>query len=157
MWQHLDDPTDFILSMLVNGDHTIGQDYYWSSLIACMPGVCKKANENCQNRYLKVHWCRFENLSICLCSYKNTILKVSHSESKEFSSYSPVNSVFFLKSRLIFNVFYCFCMFVNKHFAYLYCAYLKRWKVLKCTICVVLIFIWRWMHCKIFMSALVYL
>ena len=29
----------------------------------------------------------------------------------------PVEFVFFLKSRLIFNIFYCFCMFVNKHFA----------------------------------------
>ena len=41
----------------------------------------KNVNENWQNPYLKVHWCRFENLSICLCSYKNTLLKVTHSES----------------------------------------------------------------------------
>ena len=27
---------------------------------------------------LKVHWCRFENFPICLCSYKNTILKISY-------------------------------------------------------------------------------
>ena len=26
---------------------------------------------------------------------------------------------FFLKIRLLFNIFYCFCMFVNKHFIYL--------------------------------------
>ena len=31
-------------------------------------------------------------------------------------SYSPVKFVFFLKSRLIFNRFYCFCTFVNKHY-----------------------------------------
>ena len=31
--------------------------------------------------------------------------------------------VFFLKSRLTFNIFYCFCMFVNKHFIYLRCVY----------------------------------
>ena len=30
-----------------------------------------------------------------------------------------------LKSRLIFNIFYCFSMFVNKFFIYLTCAYLK--------------------------------
>ena len=29
----------------------------------------------------------------------------------------PVKLAFFLKSRLLFNIFYCFCMFVNKHFA----------------------------------------
>ena len=28
-------------------------------------------------------------------------------------SYSPVKFAFFLKSRLIFNIFYCFCMFAN--------------------------------------------
>ena len=32
-------------------------------------------------------------------------------------SYSPVKFVFFLKSRQLFNVFYRFNMFVNKHFA----------------------------------------
>ena len=36
---------------------------------------------------------------------------------KEFSSYLPVNFRFFLKSRLPFNIFYCFCMFINKHFS----------------------------------------
>ena len=28
----------------------------------------------------------------------------------------PWNLFFFIKSRLIFKIFYCFCMFVNKHF-----------------------------------------
>ena len=28
---------------------------------------------------LKIHYCRFENLSICLCSYKNNTLKILHS------------------------------------------------------------------------------
>ena len=32
------------------------------------------------------------------------------------SSYLPAKFVFFLKSRLLFNIFYSFCMFVNKHF-----------------------------------------
>ena len=31
-------------------------------------------------------------------------------------SYSPANFVPFLKSRLLFSAFYCFCMFVSKHF-----------------------------------------
>ena len=66
---------------------------------------------------LKVHWCRFENLTIYSNSYKNNTMKNSHSWPQEFSSYSSVKFVFFLKSRLIFNVFYCFCMFVNKDFA----------------------------------------
>ena len=33
---------------------------------------------------------------------------------------------FFLKSRLLFNIFYCFCMFINKHFIYLGSVYLKK-------------------------------
>ena len=35
------------------------------------------------------------------------------------SSYLSAKFVFFLKSRLLFNIFYCFCIFVNKHFIYL--------------------------------------
>ena len=57
-----------------------------------------------------------------LRSYKNNTLKISHSESQEFSSYLPVKFVNFLKSRLIFNIFYCFWMFINKLFTYLTCA-----------------------------------
>ena len=30
-------------------------------------------------------------------------------------SYSPVKFVFFLKSRLLFNLFHCLCLFANKH------------------------------------------
>ena len=68
---------------------------------------------------LKVNQCRFENLSICSicsCSHENNTLNISSSYSQEFSSYLPVNFVFFLKSKLLFNVFHCFCMFVNKLF-----------------------------------------
>ena len=36
--------------------------------------------------------------------------------------------IFFLKSRLLFNAFYCFCMFVNKHFGYLKCPYFQNGK-----------------------------
>ena len=39
-----------------------------------------------------------------------------------------------LKSRLIFNMFYCFWIFVNKLFTYLTCAYLKKKKVFSCKI-----------------------
>ena len=35
--------------------------------------------------------------------------------------------VFSLKNGLLFNLF-CFCMFVNRHFTYLRCAYLKKKK-----------------------------
>ena len=42
----------------------------------------------------------------------------SSSESSAFFvTISKINFVFFVKDRLIFNVFYCFCMFVNKYFA----------------------------------------
>ena len=40
--------------------------------------------------------------------------------------YITVKFVNFLKSRLIFNLFYCFWMFVNKLFTYLTCAYLEK-------------------------------
>ena len=36
---------------------------------------------------------------------------------KRISSYSPAQFIFFLKSRLLLNVFHCFCMFLNKYFA----------------------------------------
>ena len=38
----------------------------------------------------------------------------------------PLNFVLFLKCRLLFNIFYCFCMFVNKHFRYLRCAITQK-------------------------------
>ena len=40
----------------------------------------------------------------------------------------PVEFVNSLKSRLIFNIFYCFWMLENKFFIYLTCPYLKKWK-----------------------------
>ena len=39
---------------------------------------------------------------------------------------------FFLKSMLLFNMFYFFCLFVNKHFIYQGCGYLKKYTVLYC-------------------------
>ena len=41
-------------------------------------------------------------------------------------SYLPLKFTFFLKCRLIFHVFFWFCIFVNKHFPYLKYAYLKK-------------------------------
>ena len=32
----------------------------------------------------------------------------------------------FSKSRLLFNIFYCYCLFVNKHFIYLGCIFHKN-------------------------------
>ena len=52
------------------------------------------------------------------------MLKILHS-SYELASYSPVKFANFLKSSLIFNIFYC----LNKLFTFLTCAYLKKYKV----------------------------
>ena len=52
---------------------------------------------------------------------------------------------------------FCWCMFVNKHFAYLECPYLKKWKVvLHCEICYT-IFNMKKNILNIFISTLVYL
>ena len=83
---------------------------------------------------------------MCSYSYKNNTLKISHSKSEEFSSYLPLRFVHFLKSRLIFNIIYCFLMFVNKLFMYLTCANLQH-----------IIFIWKRRYWQIFRSALAYL
>ena len=71
-------------------------------------------------------------ISPYVCVHLNNTLKISHSESWEYSSYSLVTFVNFLKSRLLFNVFYHFCMFVNKHFIYLRCTYLTQWESMCC-------------------------
>ena len=47
-------------------------------------------------------------------------------------SYSSAKFVFFLKSMLLLNIFYCFCIFINKHFAY-------------CTICY---YAWNYFYVK---------
>ena len=44
---------------------------------------------------------------------------------KILSIYLPVKFINSLKSKLIFNIFYCFGMFVNILFTYLTCAHLK--------------------------------
>ena len=106
-------------------------------------------------KILKVHYCRFENLPIRLCSY-NTAQKLTFPikdflmenlngkphflcNVKRISSKSrilnlqnspnPVKFVNFSESRLIFILFYCLWMFVNKLFTYLLFAYLKKQKV----------------------------
>ena len=50
-----------------------------------------------------------------------------------------MNCVFPLKSRLLFNMLYCFYMFVNKHFTYLKCVYLKNWSVIMQIYCKIFI------------------
>ena len=62
----------------------------------------------------------------------------------EFSSYFSVKFENFLKSRLIFNIFYCFWMFVrnfsNISSADKKCLNVKSWTYI--------IFIWRQRHCQ---------
>ena len=76
--------------------------------------------------------------TLCSNSYKNNTLKISTSQSAEFSSYIPVKFFFSLKSRYIFNLFYCFsCLQTNIHacFYFVTCAYSKNQKVInvKCS------------------------
>ena len=59
----------------------------------------------------------------CIMSSKNTKMQWWWGI---LSNYLPLKFVNFLKSRLIFNIFYCFWMFVNKLFTYLTYAYLKK-------------------------------
>ena len=68
---------------------------------------------------------RYTNADLKI-SVRNKTLNISDSLSLEFSSYLPVNFVNFLISRLIFNIFYCFRMFVSKLFSYLMCTYFKK-------------------------------
>ena len=69
---------------------------------------------------------------MCLCSCKKYTLKISHFKS---SSYLPLNFVNFLKTGLIFNIFNCFWMLLNKLYTYLTCAYLKKFFDLKSWTC----------------------
>ena len=108
----------------------------------------------------KISW-RYTNadlkISTCLYSYKyNT--KISPPESYEFSSYLPAKFVFFLKSRLLFSVFYYyFCMFCKQTFRIFKVRISKKVEGVIMRNLRVTFFIWRQMYCKIFISALVYL
>ena len=94
--------------------------------LSCVPAIgCIKNQPAFYGKYrlIKITWkfsrTRMRHIEINLL--KSTLmqiwnLKISHSLSHEFLSYSLVKFVYFVKSRLIFNIFYCFCMFVNKHF-----------------------------------------
>ena len=53
-------------------------------------------------------------------------IKTSHPYCSEFSSYLPMEAVPFLEDRLLFNIFYCFCMFVNNYLINFGCVYLKE-------------------------------
>ena len=85
---------------------------------------CYLSYENLKTSHLKVHYCRFENLPTCLCSYKNNTLKISYKNN--ILRYFPMKFVNFLKSRLIFNICYCFWMFINKLFTYAHISESKR-------------------------------
>ena len=52
-------------------------------------------------------------LAICSNSYENTTLEIL----KPLELLTRMKSAFFVKSRLVFNIFYCFCIFINKHWA----------------------------------------
>ena len=41
----------------------------------------------------------------------------------------PVKIVFFFKCNLLFNIFYCFSVFVNNHFRYLRCEFYVKTKI----------------------------
>ena len=65
---------------------------------------------------LKVPWCSFQNVPICLLSFKNNALEISHSLSTKFSS--NLSLIFVKESSLFIDIFYCFYVFANKHFAF---------------------------------------
>ena len=56
---------------------------------------------------LKVTVMQVWKLHFMLAQYKNNTLKISLSWTYDFSSYLPVKFAFFLKNRLLFNIFYC--------------------------------------------------
>ena len=65
-------------------------------------------------------------ISLYLCVHiKRVLWKFHRLNPKIFPVICPLSIVDSLKSRLIFNISYCFWMFVNKLFIYLTCAYLK--------------------------------
>ena len=83
--------------------------------------------------FLKVfrNMCTNADLKIFLhvCVLMKTILwKFRILSPKNSRVICPVKCVNFLKSRLIFNIFYCFWMYINKLFTYLTCACLQKWR-----------------------------
>lgn len=54
---------------------------------------------------LKVPWCSFQNVPICLLSFKNNALEISHSLSTKFSS--NLSLIFVKESSLFIDIFYC--------------------------------------------------
>ena len=79
----------------------------------------KKMMKKSLGKTLKVPYADFK-ISPCVCVHIKTISwEFRILNPKKPKSHSAVKSEFFFKCRLLFNVFYCFCMFVKKHFAYL--------------------------------------
>ena len=64
---------------------------------------------------LKVHQSRFKNFTICSASYKKKYRQnFAFGIFRIIKLFSHKTFAFFLNSRLLFNIFYCFCIFVNK-------------------------------------------
>ena len=85
--------------------------------------------------FLKIDWYwritqRYTNaglkISLYVCVHIKTIPSKFRIPGQDLPSYLCLRFVNFLKFRLIFNIFYCSWMFVNKHLTYLTCAYLKK-------------------------------
>ena len=74
-------------------------------------------------------------MSLCSRLYRNNTLKVSHSWSSEFSSYLSVKFVLFLKSRLLSNILYCFCLLISmSHISNVHISKSKRFYNVKLSV-----------------------
>ena len=94
-----------------------------------LPESCKQPflmKKYCTN-YIKVtlkQICKFPYVLVFILKKRLAFLTQTLLE-----FYSPVKFVFFLKSRQLFNVLYCFFMFVNKHFANFTVNYSKIFRI----------------------------
>ena len=100
----------------------------------------------CVIQYKKTEKCviwRYTNADLKIFSYLCVHIKIMP---WKFRILNPrfiklfAHKVFVFLKKKNCNVFYCFYIFVKKRFTYLRCAYLKGWKLLWCTICVILVF-----------------
>ena len=98
---------------------------YFYLTIGCSVGQC---DLEISNEFLVARWIwTYKNLSRKL--FRLSILMTGLNQNLEYStlcSDSNKTFLFFLKIRLLFNIFYCFCVFVNKYFIYLGCVYFKK-------------------------------
>ena len=118
--------------------------------------ISRRSNVKWSNSFLQVHYCRFENLSICLCSSKNDTPEISHYCSQQLSSYSPVKFAFFLKSRLLQRIL-LFMYICKQTFRNLYGWITREFLALRRRNFQDFILISIRIHIEIFKSALAYL